>query len=33
MEGEKSQRYTRETKVICFCIAAMSYLAWTCMHL
>ena len=33
MEGEKSQRYTRETKVNCFCIAAMSYLAWTCMHL
>ena len=30
MEGEKSQRYTRETKVICFIILSMSYLAWTC---
>ena len=30
MEGEKSQRYTRETKVICFIILSMSYLARTC---
>ena len=31
MEGEKSQRYTREVKVIFFCVLAMSYLTWTCL--